>query len=160
MNRGSRRRILNVVTDLNNLGGRLLVIFDGSCLFCNQTVRWFLHRDCADRLRFVSSDSPKILALIRRHPFPAPEAPGPLSTLVVVRDPMGPNEEIFLRSDAAHILMAELRQPWPRIATLLRLIPRPIRDLGYRIVAQHRYHIEGRLAVCPLPTPEERGHFL
>jgi predicted DCC family thiol-disulfide oxidoreductase YuxK len=55
------------VNSFEELGGRLLVIFDGQCGFCNRSVRWFLRRDRRDRLRFVASDSPKVAELLARH---------------------------------------------------------------------------------------------
>jgi predicted DCC family thiol-disulfide oxidoreductase YuxK len=155
-----RLRIPVLVDDLSNLAGRLLVIFDGSCGFCNRTVRWFLCRDHGDRLRFVASDSPKIAPLVERLRPSLNSEPGTLSALVVIRDPMGPSEKIFFGSDATEVLLAKLPPPWPWLARLLGSIPRPIRDLGYAIVARHRYRIRGRLTNCPLPAPEERRHFL
>jgi predicted DCC family thiol-disulfide oxidoreductase YuxK len=148
------------VTDLGNLGGRLLVIFDGHCGFCNGTVRWFLRRDRLDRLRFVPSESPAIAAFMERHRFAPLDSPADPDTIVVVRDPGGLEEQVFLRSDAAIALFLSLPRPWPRIAKVFRSIPSSLRDLAYRLIARWRYRIWGRLDRCPLPTPEERFHFL
>jgi predicted DCC family thiol-disulfide oxidoreductase YuxK len=148
------------VTDLSHLDGRLLVIFDGSCGFCNRSVRWFLKRDRGDRLRFVASGSPAIAVLLGRIPFEGLRDAGNLGTLVVVRHPSGPDQQVFVRSDAVQVLMRELPRPWPSIARWLGAIPRPVRDLGYDLVARHRYRILGRTPVCPLPTTDERRHFL
>jgi len=57
-------------------------------------------------------------------------------------------------------LLRELPSPWPAAAAALRLVPRPLRALGYRLVARWRYRIWGRLESCPLPTTEERERFL
>ena len=45
-------------------------------------------------------------------------------------------------------------------ATLAALVPRPMRDLGYRAFASQRYRLFGRKDVCALPTPEERATLL
>jgi predicted DCC family thiol-disulfide oxidoreductase YuxK len=148
------------VSDFSDLGSRLLVVYDGHCGFCNRTVRWFLRRDAQDRLRFVPAESPRVADLLARHGFTAFDVPASPDTIVVVRNPGTPHEQVFLRSDAAAALLAELPQPWSALGALFRLVPRPIRDLGYRFIARIRYRIWGRYDVCPIPTPAERAHFL
>lgn len=148
------------MNEFADLGDRLLVIFDGHCGFCNKSVRWFLRRDRNDRLRFVPSESPLVADILARHGFSADDFPAGPSTLVVVRNAGGDGEQIFTRSDAAVVLLAELPRPWPIVATLFRWIPRPLRDLGYRFIARWRYRIWGRLDSCPIPTPEERKRFV
>ncbi|MGA3136346.1 MAG: DCC1-like thiol-disulfide oxidoreductase family protein [Terracidiphilus sp.] len=64
------------------------------------------------------------------------------------------------RSDAVLALLGELPRPWPAVGVALGWIPRPLRDLGYRVIARWRYRIWGRLEICPVPTDEERVRFL
>jgi predicted DCC family thiol-disulfide oxidoreductase YuxK len=152
------------VPTFEKLGGRLLVIFDGHCGLCNRAVHWFLVRDRRDRLRFVASESPRVTALLARHGMGTPGwgwgADAPLNTILVVLDPDGPTERVLVRSQAALALLAELPGPWPAIAVALGWIPRPVRDLGYRLIARWRYRIWGRFDVCPVPTAAERERFL
>jgi predicted DCC family thiol-disulfide oxidoreductase YuxK len=153
------------VSEFAQLGDRLpndklLVIFDGRCGFCNGTVRWFLRRDRFDRLRFAPSESAKVAELLARHRLGPPGCPAQPESVVAVSDPGGLQEQIFLRSDAAVAIMSQLPRPWPAVAAAFSLIPRPLRDLGYRLVARFRYRIWGRLATCPIPTAEERARFL
>ncbi len=155
------------------MDGRLLVIFDGRCGFCNGLVRWFLRRDRRDRLRFVPFESPNVAGVLgRAENLPAflqnHLASGSLapSTLIVVRsEASGPagskgTAQVLVRSDAALAMLGALSWPWPAFAAALRWIPRPLRDLGYRMVAGARYRLGGRLASCPVPTAEERARFL
>jgi len=81
-------------------------------------------------------------------------------TLLVVRDPDGPAERVFVRSDAALALFAELPRPWPGVGVVFGWVPKPVRELNYRLIARWRYRIWGRLESCPIPTPEERARFL
>jgi hypothetical protein len=53
------------------LEGRLLVIYDGECGFCNQSIRWLLRRDRKDHLRFASSTAPAVQELLAAHGMPA-----------------------------------------------------------------------------------------
>jgi len=148
----------NSVGTLENLGGRLVVIFDGHCGLCNRLVRWLLRRDQRDRMRFAASESPNVAELLARLGFAATEtAP---STLVVVRNAGEQEEELLVRSDAAVALLLELPQPWPAVGVALSWVPRPVRNLGYRLVARWRFRIWGRLQSCPLPTEANREKFL
>jgi predicted DCC family thiol-disulfide oxidoreductase YuxK len=148
------------VSELEKIGGRLLVIYDGVCGFCNLSVRWFLVRDRNDRLRFVASDSPKVANLLARHGLDAAMATGNSGTILVATALEAPAERLLIRSDAVIAMLGQLPSPWPTLAAVLRIIPRPLRDLGYRLVARWRYRIWGRLDACPIPTAQERARFL
>ena len=148
------------MSDLDNIGDRLLVIFDGLCGFCNLSVRWFLRRDRQDRLRFVASDSPIIAGLLVRPGFDPDIATGNSGTILVAQALDTPGERLLVRSDAVLAILRQLPAPWPAFAACFQLIPRPLRDLGYRLVARWRYRIWGHLDSCPIPTAEERARFL
>ena len=148
------------MSDFNDIGGRVLVIFDGHCGLCNGSVRWFLVRDRKDRLRFVPSESPKVAEILRRHGVNLVADPAGPDTILVVRDPGGGAEHLLERSDGVMAMLEELPRPWPAVAAVLRWIPRGLRDLVYRLIARWRYRIWGRLESCPLLTAEERGRFL
>jgi len=143
-----------------DIGGRLLVVFDGRCGFCNRAVRWLLRRDRQDRVRFVASESAKVTGLLARHGLDgagAAEGPG---TILVVREAGGTAERVLLRSDAVVALLRELPRPWPAVGVTLGWVPRLVRDVGYGLVARWRYRLWGRLGSCPAPTGEERERFL
>ena len=46
------------------------------------------------------------------------------------------------------------------LLSLIRFIPRAIRNPLYRILARNRYRWFGRREVCRIPKPEERQRFL
>ncbi len=146
------------------LKDRLLVVFDGECGFCNRGIRWLLRRDGHDRLRFAPSSDEAVRALLANHGFrpavrdgdakPAPD------TILVLRKVGTPVEELLVRSNAILACLRVLPQPWPALAAMLRLVPRPVRESAYRFMASNRYRVAGRYASCPIPTAEERTHFL
>jgi predicted DCC family thiol-disulfide oxidoreductase YuxK len=140
----------------DSLADRLLVVYDGHCGFCNRSVRWFLARDRNDRLRFAPSESPMVAELLNRNGINA-LAP---NTMLVVESPGGQQERVLGRSDGVVLLLRELGGQWRLSAALLQLIPRSARNFGYTVVARLRYRIAGRFDTCPLPTAEERRHFL
>ena len=146
--------------ELLEIGGRLLVVFDGRCGFCNRTVRWLLRRDGRDRLRFVASESERVVGMLARHGVDvASDADGP-GSILVVRDAGGVAESVLVGSDAVVALLRELPRPWAWVGVALKWIPRPVRDMVYGLVARWRYRIWGRLESCPAPTAEERERFL
>ena len=145
---------------LDQLGDRLLVIFDGHCGLCNGAVRWLLRHDRRDRLRFAASESPTVAGLLVRNGAGGQNPAQVPDTILAVRDPGGAEERVLVRSDAALALLGELPRPWPAVAAALGWIPRPLRNLGYRIVARCRYRIRGRLESCPLPETGQREKFL
>ena len=49
--------------------------------------------------------------------------------------------------------------PW-RLAWLAWLVPAPLRDALYRLVARHRYRLFGRSSSCMLPPQDQRSRFL
>src|SRR5580658_9788977 len=101
---------------MENIGDRLLVIYDGVCGFCNRSVRWFLTRDRQDRLRFVPSDSPKLVDLLARHGLDATMATGTSGTILVAQDLETPTERLLIRSDAVIGVLRALPSPWPAVA--------------------------------------------
>ena len=66
---------------------------------------------------------------------------------------------MFERSTAALRIITALGGIW-RLAGLLRLVPRFLRDAVYDWVARNRYGWFGKRDSCRLPSPEERAVFL
>jgi predicted DCC family thiol-disulfide oxidoreductase YuxK len=160
LNHASRRCHLDNVSELEQIGDRLLVLFDGRCGFCNASVRWFVRHDSRDRLRFVASDSPLVAGLLARYGLNADETTGNSGTILVAAAMGSPMEQIYSRSNAVLAILSELPTPWPAVARLISFIPRPLSDVAYRLVARWRYRLVGRLESCPIPTAAERVHFL
>ncbi|MFZ1087440.1 MAG: DCC1-like thiol-disulfide oxidoreductase family protein [Terracidiphilus sp.] len=145
--------------EIGGIGDRLLVVFDGHCGLCNGWVHWLLRHDKQDRLRFAASVSPAVAQLIERH-ADLLEPNGAPDTVLVFRNPLQINEQLWFRFAGALISLRELPAPWPAIAMVLGWIPYRLSDPAYRLVARWRYRIWGRQESCPLPAPEDRARFL
>jgi predicted DCC family thiol-disulfide oxidoreductase YuxK len=148
------------VSSLRELNGQLLVVFDGECGFCNRSIRWLLRRDRKDRLRFAASSDPAVRQLLASHGVLPSASDSSPDTILVVRNAGTHVEELLVRSNAILACLRVLPQPWPFLAAVAWLIPRPVRESAYGLIANHRYKIGGRYESCPIPTPEERSHFL
>jgi predicted DCC family thiol-disulfide oxidoreductase YuxK len=73
--------------------------------------------------------------------------------------PAGRTDGLRVKSDAALAILAGLGHGW-QLVQVLRIIPRPLRDLVYDLIARYRYRWFGKREECRIPTPEERDRFL
>jgi predicted DCC family thiol-disulfide oxidoreductase YuxK len=93
---------------------------------------------------------------LRRHGFD----PKDLDTLHVVENYEQPNERLLQRSDAVLRAGRELGGHWSVLAAIAKIVPRSLRDIAYRFVAQNRYRVFGKYETCMLPDPDQRSRFL
>lgn len=122
-----------------------VLFFDGECGFCSESVRRVAR---LDRRRAVSF-APLQGELAAEHGL-AGYAEADDGTMVVLRESDGRR---FLRSDAALELCRALGGPW-RLLRIAKWIPRPVRDAGYRWVANRRRRFGGETLSCGVPDPD------
>lgn len=132
-----------------------MVLYDGDCGFCDHTVQWLLDHDRDGRLVFAPLQGPTAAAVRARQP----RWPPGLDSLVLVEVGPGGRERVAWYSRAVLGICAYLPWPW-RAAALLRILPAPLFDLGYRAFARIRYRVFGRVESCRIPSPAERARFL
>ncbi len=132
-----------------------VLLFDGECGLCHRVVRLLLRIDRVGVLRFAPLQGPAAQEVLRMQGLPADD----FDSLVFVPDWSRRSEKNFsLRTDG---VVAALRAVGAsRRATLLALVPRAVRDAGYRLVACWRYTLFGPWRSCPLPRPEWTKRFL
>jgi predicted DCC family thiol-disulfide oxidoreductase YuxK len=132
-----------------------VLLYDGTCGFCAESVQLVLKHDRTKVLRFAALDSDFGRAVLQRHP----ELAGIDSVLWVEpsAERTGP-ERILTQSTAALRVAAYLGGAW-RLATVAALVPRGLRDALYRLVAKHRHRLPGGRQ-CLVPSVEERTRFL
>ena len=133
-----------------------IVLYDGVCGLCNRLVQFLLKHDTQGRLQFASLQSGFAERVLSRHGID----PKDLDTVHVVVDCERPEEKVLNRSDAILRAGYELGAPWKTLATIGRIVPRPLRDLVYRFVATNRYRVFGKYDTCMLPDPNQRQRFL
>ena len=133
-----------------------ILFYDGVCGLCNSLVQFLLKHDKNGRLRFASLQSDFAEKVLRRHGFD----PNDLDTLHVVENYEQPGERLLQRSDAILRVSHELGGHWSVLAAIFKIVPRPLRDVTYRFVAQNRYRVFGKYETCMLPNPDQRSRFL
>ena len=65
----------------------------------------------------------------------------------------------LVRTDAGLALLARMRAPW-RFVSWLRVVPRPLRDRVYVLVARNRYRWFGKADRCFVPPPGMAHRFI
>jgi len=133
-----------------------ILLYDGVCGLCNRLNQFVLLRDPVGIFRFASLQSALAASILARHRADAAD----LDTVYVVVNPDQPDEHLLARSDAVIFVLKQLGGFWGLLGFLLRLMPRLLRDWGYRIVARNRYRVFGRFETCKLPSLENRDRFL
>lgn len=126
-----------------------IVFFDGVCGFCNYSINWLLSRDPEHRLRFAPLQGATAQSQV------PDDIRNRLDTLVFLRE-----GTTYVRTAAVTRILMSLGGRWWLFGALLWIIPFPIRDFGYRIVARFRYRLFGRHDACRIPTSDERAVFL
>ena len=87
-----------------------------------------------------------------------PERIATLPDSIVLLRPDGVLED---RSDAVLRILSGLGGLWALLGRVLRLVPRPLRDLGYDTVARVRKSVfQKPSGLCPMLPPELGARFL
>ena len=130
-----------------------ILLYDGTCGLCAESVRFVLRHDRRETLRFASLQSAFGQQMIARHP----ELHGVDSVVWVQPASAATDERIAVRSDAALRVLAYLGGWW-RLLAAARVIPRPLRDAIYDFIATNRHHVTR--TQCLLPDASVRQRFL
>jgi predicted DCC family thiol-disulfide oxidoreductase YuxK len=80
--------------------------------------------------------------------------------MYMIREAGTPNEQLLANSDAVLGVLQQLGGGWATLASLLRILPQPLRDTAYGWLVRNRYRWFGRADQCILPAPETRDRFL
>ncbi len=127
-----------------------VVLFDGTCAFCERSVRFIATRDRTAYFRFGASQTPAGAALLARYGTSREAA----RSLVLIED-----GQVYLRSTAALRIARRLTFPW-RLAGAALVVPRPVRDAVYRVVAAVRHRLAGTSNACEIPPKEIRDRLI
>jgi len=116
-----------------------------------------LRRDREGIVRFASLQSPLAARILERHGV----NPQDLDSVYVVLNhdltkEAQPDERLLPRSDAVIFALKRLGGIWKVLGLFVQLLPRFLRDWGYRVVARNRYRVLGRFETCMLPNARDQ----
>jgi predicted DCC family thiol-disulfide oxidoreductase YuxK len=133
-----------------------VLLYDGACGFCADSVRLVLRHDRQATLRFAPLQGSFGAALRARHPEIAS-----VDSMLWVEPANGSvaHERVFVRSAAALRVARYLGGRW-RVFLLGHLVPPFLRDALYDFIARHRHRIGGNRDACLVVPPAARARFL
>ena len=130
--------------------GTYIILFDGVCNLCNGLVRFIIKRDKGGRFKFASLQSDIGQQWLKRFDL----AKNEFDSFVLIR-----GDKYYLKSTGVLKMLRELGGIW-KVFYILIIIPRPVRDFIYDLIAKSRYRIFGKQDTCMIPTPELKDRFL
>ena len=127
-----------------------IVLFDGTCAFCERSVTFIARRDPHAYFRFGASQSPQAAALVASYGLSRETT----RSIILIED-----GHVYRGSTATLRIAARLSWPW-NLARVVLLIPVPLRDAVYRIVAALRHRLAGPSNACEIPPKEIRERLI
>lgn len=126
-----------------------LVLFDGICHFCNNSVNFIMDRDPDKNFLFAPLQSDYAQDKLNTAGEPIQE----MDTIIVLH-----GLKIYKRSRAALEITRRLSGLWPLCYAAI-IIPAFIRDAAYNLLARNRYKWFGKMDACRIPTPDQKERF-
>lgn len=126
-----------------------IVLFDGECNFCNQSVQFIIKRDPVVHFNFAHLSSQTGHRLIKKLNIPKDS-----DSLILIQ-----GNTYYTESTAALNISRKLNKGWPLLFGFI-IIPKFLRDFIYRIVANNRYTLFGKAKSCKTLNPTDQQRFL
>ena len=126
-----------------------IVIFDGVCNLCARSVQFILRHEIEPRFQFSPVQSAVGARMLEAHGLSAAE----VDTFVLVSE-----GRVYTRSTAALRIARHFKGAW-QLLRLVWVVPKPLRDLIYNLIARNRYSWFGKADSCMVPTPELKARF-
>lgn len=120
---------------------KMIIKFDGHCILCSRTIRFFLKADRNRKFLFQTLQSTS--------------ADNEAGESVIVDD----GKRIYTHFDAVLKIGKELGGIY-RIIEITCLLPKKWRHKLYEWIVRHRYRWFGKRNACFLPTVEEKERFI
>ena len=113
-----------------------IILFDGKCNLCNNTVSFIIKRDKRTVFQFTAIQSEAGKALLQKYGITEEQK----STLFYLRD-----DDCLMRSTAIIYILKDLGGIW-RCAYPLIYLPVQIRDTSYSFISRNRYRFFGKVS--------------
>ena len=131
--------------------GKLIVLFDGVCNFCNDSVQRIMKNDHKDIFRFASLQSDIGQELTRERGIDTSQ----VDSIILI----DPGNAYYIKSTAALEIAKRMDGFYPILQVFLGL-PVSLRDRIYDHIARNRYKWFGKREECKVPTQEEKKKFI
>ncbi|HJD86994.1 MAG TPA: thiol-disulfide oxidoreductase DCC family protein [Empedobacter falsenii] len=129
---------------------RKIILFDGICNLCNQSVQFVIEHDKRNQFRFASLQSDFGQNFLKENDLDAAQ----FDSVVFIED-----DKFYTKSSAA-LKIAKHLDGITSCLHFFMIVPKPLRDIVYSFIAKNRYRWFGKQESCWLPTPELKAKFL
>lgn len=116
-----------------------ILLFDGDCEFCNFWVQFILKRKPKNRFQFFPLQSERGKELLVKYQI----NPSTDSVVFIWKN------KAYIKSNAAFQIVKQLGPFW-KLLFVIWLIPRPIRDWMYDLVAKNRHKLFNSKNECEI----------
>ena len=129
-----------------------LILFDGSCNLCNNSIKFIIKRDHKDVFRFASLQSDLGKKIIKDK--------GIITNNVDSIILLNPGKAYYVKSDAVIEVLKQLKGIW-YLLSYFKWIPLNVRNYFYDFVARNRYKWFGNAnSDCLVLTDKLKDKFL
>lgn len=135
---------------MNSKEDNPILLFDGICHLCVDSVQFVIKRDPLQRFRFARLQSQVAQQLLAEYKV----TDNNLGSVVLIH-----KGRTYRKSRAALHTLLLLHRAWPLLGVFL-LVPRLIADPVYDYIGRHRYRWFGKMETCWIPDTDLRGRFL
>ncbi len=131
-----------------------IILFDGVCNLCNASVQFVIERDPTAIFRFAALQSDFGQSILAKNPVYTEGSDSVSDSIILVE-----NDIVYDRSTAA-LRIARRLSGGIKLLSVFLIVPKPIRDFFYKIIARNRYRWFGKQEACWMPTKELKARFL
>lgn len=130
----------------------IIILFDGHCNLCNNTVNFLIDKDKKDVFRFTSLQSKIGKELLHERGVDTTK----IDSIVCIH----PGKAYYIKADAALFIAKHLGKGWKVLSFVFQWFPTSFKNTIYDWVARNRYKWFGKQDACRIPTPELQKKFL
>ena len=126
---------------------KIIIVFDGFCVLCNNYVRWVSKRNPNKNIYFTNFDSEYIKNNYSELNLG--------DTVFIITE----GNQILERSQAIKYCLKYVKLNY-FLKTIIKLSPNFLLDIFYRLIAKNRYFLFGKLDVCSIPDDVNHENIL
>ena len=126
---------------------KIIIVFDGFCVLCNNYVRWVSKRNPNKNIYFTNFDSEYIKKNYSELNL------GDSVFIITERN------QILERSQAIKYCLKYVKLNY-FLKTIIKLSPNFLLNIFYRLIAKNRYFLFGKLEVCSIPENVNQENIL
>jgi predicted DCC family thiol-disulfide oxidoreductase YuxK len=128
-----------------------ILLFDGVCNLCDNTVQFIIRHDKKDVFRFVALQSELGHQILKHIGVDSSKT----DSIILYE----PGNAYYYKAEAA-IRIAKILGSYFSLLSIFSILPKRLSNKIYDYVAKNRYKWYGKKEECMIPTPEMKAKFL